>query len=408
MTTRELVELARWRVLEEFPFLARLVLRMPLVATREVELAAVDRHGRLYYHPEAFAQLPEEHRAGVVLHELLHLALKHFERARAAGVEPEGHERWNRAADLEINPIAVQTFRLPPGALFPHRFGLPENGLAEEYYARLPQVEDPEQGAGEGEPPHDPGDQPDPGESPQLPRMGPSGSAADGVPKPWELPADDPDHPGLSQELVDALVQDAAREYERGHRSGNGPLSRRTFIAWAERTLPRAQVDWRARLRRWVQSGLRTAGVVDYTFQRTRRREPVILPRLEGRKPRVALVIDTSASMEEEDFDKALAEVKSILRVTGDAYYLAFDVTVTAEGPVRTLGQIELRGGGYTDMAAGIRAARERGYEHIIVLTDGGTSWPAAPVNGERVIAVLTQPTYYPNPPRWIETIQVE
>ena len=112
--------------------------------------------------------------------------------------------------------------------------------------------------------------------------------------------------------------------------------------------------------------------------------------------------------MEEEDFDKALAEVKSILRVTGDAYYLAFDVTVTAEGPVRTLGQIELRGGGYTDMAAGIRAARERGYEHIIVLTDGGTSWPAAPVNGERVIAVLTQPTYYPNPPRWIETIQVE
>lgn len=239
--------------------------------------------------------------------------------------------------------------------------------------------------------------------------MGASGSAADGVPKPWELPEDDPEHPGLNEALIDTLITEAARDYATNFHSDRGPFSGRAFMEWVEQTLPRARVDWRSQLRRWVQSGLKhTAGADDYTFRRTRRRGSLIMPRMAGKKARLALVIDTSASMEKEDFDKVLAEVRSILRVAEDAYYFAVDVTVTAEGPVRSLRQIELRGGGFTDMTVGIQAARERGYGHIIVLTDGGTGWPSAPAKEERVIAVLTQQTYYPRPPEWIETIQVD
>ena len=406
-TAREQVELARWRVLEEFPFLAGLVLRMPLVATREVQIAAVDHHGRLYYNPESFTRLPEDRQAGVVLHELLHLAFKHFARARAAGVGPKGHERWNYAADLEINPVVKTTFPLPMGALYPERFGLPENELAEEYYAKLPRMEGPKGGSGEESPDRD--EDRDPNVSRPLPRMGTSGSAADGIPKHWELPADDPEHPGLNETLIDTLITEAARDYAENFQSTKGPFSGRAFIEWVEQTLPRARVDWRSRLRRWVQSSLKhSAGADDYTFQRVRRRGPLIMPRMAGKKGRLALVIDTSASMEKEDFEKVLAEVRDILRIAEDAYYFAVDVAVTAEGPVRSLRQIELRGGGFTDMTVGIKAAVDRGYESVIVLTDGGTGWPSAPEKEERVIAVLTQPTYYPEPPRWIETIQIK
>ena len=401
------VEEARWRVLDALPFFSRIVLRMPRVATRKVPLAAVDRHARLYYHPERFADLGPDEAAGVVLHEVLHLVLKHFARAEAVGVGPESAERWNAAADLEVNPLVRRTFRLPPGVLFPEALGLSEGDLAEGYYAALAKGGALSQGgSGPAGPSPDEGGLPE--EADPSPLADPSGSAADGQARPWELPADDPQHPGLLEPLVDALVEDAAREYQNRYASSYGPFSHQALVAWAERVLAPPQVDWRARLRRWVrdQAG-RAAGADDYTFHRVRRRGRLLLPRTEAKEPRLALVIDTSASMGQEDFDRVLAEVRGILRAAGDVRYFAVDTAVTAEGPLRSLQGLELRGGGATDMGAGIRAAVEEGYRSIVVLTDGGTDWPQGPERGERVMAVQTQ-DYYGKPPKWIEAVELD
>ena len=68
--------------------------------------------------------------------------------------------------------------------------------------------------------------------------------------------------------------------------------------------------------------------------------------------------------------------------------------------------QIELRGGGGTDMAALIVAAAEErpAPKAILVVTDGYTGWPPDPV-GPRVVACLTQAGTADSVPKWIDSV---
>ncbi len=68
--------------------------------------------------------------------------------------------------------------------------------------------------------------------------------------------------------------------------------------------------------------------------------------------------------------------------------------------------QIELSGGGGTDMAALIVAAAEErpAPKAILVVTDGYTDWPCEPV-GPRVVACLTQARTAEHVPEWIDTV---
>ena len=68
--------------------------------------------------------------------------------------------------------------------------------------------------------------------------------------------------------------------------------------------------------------------------------------------------------------------------------------------------QIELSGGGGTDMAALIVAAAEErpAPKAILVVTDGFTGWPREPV-GPRVVACLTQAGTAEGVPGWIKTV---
>ena len=71
---------------------------------------------------------------------------------------------------------------------------------------------------------------------------------------------------------------------------------------------------------------------------------------------------------------------------------LAGDTAVTRAKNVFRPEQIELGGGGGTDMAAMIVAAcgERPAAKAILVVTDGYTDWPPNPV-GPRVVACLTQ-----------------
>jgi predicted metal-dependent peptidase len=99
--------------------------------------------------------------------------------------------------------------------------------------------------------------------------------------------------------------------------------------------------------------------------------------------------------MREDDLAQVLVEVDGVLKAVGvrgtGVRVLACDTAVQAARTVRSSREVQLLGGGGTDMAAGIEAAVETRPrpQIVVVLTDGFTPWPAEAPPGVRVIVVL-------------------
>jgi len=139
---------------------------------------------------------------------------------------------------------------------------------------------------------------------------------------------------------------------------------------------------------------------------------PVVLPALRRPVPEVAVVCDTSGSMTESLLAAALAEVEGLLQALGLARQvrvLACDTAVAPAQRVTSARQVQLVGGGGTNMGAGIAAAvalRPRPAV-TVVLTDGYTPWPAAAPKGTRVVVGLLGPGA-PAAPPWARAVRVE
>ena len=155
------------------------------------------------------------------------------------------------------------------------------------------------------------------------------------------------------------------------------------------------RVDWRRHLASAIRRAIGdAAGAVDYTYSRPSRRQacfgPVVAPALRRPTPSVAVVVDTSGSMAEL-LGCALAEIGGILRMAGvrdGVHVLAVDAAVQATRRVWRVDQVELVGGGGTDLRVGIDAARRFRPSLLVVLTDGLTPWPERPPNNSRVVIV--------------------
>jgi predicted metal-dependent peptidase len=356
------------------PYLSALLWSTPIVAAPGIGTMAADQYGRVYYEPSAVTGWTVEEAAGVLYHELCHLIHDHAGR----GASLENSYLWNLAADAEINDdLRQERVALPGNPIYPELFKREPGRLAEEYYRAQQRRRRP---AATGV------------------AAGRCGSAATGRCETWELVAANqvvelPD--GLSPgelTLVRRRVAQAVREHARDRGSVPGHLHR-----WAEELLE-PQVDWRrklaVRLRRAAAHGM---GAVDYTYRRPSRRQPafgaVIVPSLLLPLLRVAVVVDTSGSMSGCLMD-ALAEVAGILRASGSCdgiAVLSVDTAVRSCSRVFRPEQIQLIGGGGTDLRAGFAAVarlRPRA-DLLIVLTDGWTAWPAHPLAGIQTVVVL-------------------
>ena len=108
----------------------------------------------------------------------------------------------------------------------------------------------------------------------------------------------------------------------------------------------------------------------------------------------------------------ALAEVEGLLRALGLARQvrvLACDTAVAATQRVSSARQVQLVGGGGTDMGAGIAAAAALRPRPAItvVLTDGYTPWPSSPPKGMRVVVGLLG-GQAPDAPPWARWVRIE
>ena len=313
------------------------------------------------------------------------------EEGAPAGVTPDRAAVWVRCADAEINDDLVPAgLDLPGSPVMPADLAADNGLLAEQYYAAVP-GRDPFRISNESAGWLD------------------CGSGADGMPRPWDAGGGPRLAPGQARLLARQVAQDCIRH---GREAGNVPAG---LLRWAEEILE-PSVNWRkelaAELRRAVAD---TAGAVDYSYRRPSRRASaagsVVLPALRRPVPDVAVVCDTSGSMTDELLAMTLAEVEGLLRSLGVIRQLRVLACDAAAGPaqrVTSARQVELTGGGGTDMGAGIAAAvalRPRP-AITVVLTDGFTPWPAQAPKGTRVLIALLGDRA-PEAPFWARAVRV-
>lgn len=385
----------------DLPYLAHALYALVAVPCPDVPRATVDERWRLYVDPGWLAAAPVPAIGRELAHLVWHLLADHAGRARDLGVRRDTAAHWRTAADVTVHATLLPDLLVPDGLPSARGTRLPPGRSAEECYAilsRLPAVP------------------PDDGRAPGFEEpLGPAdgcGSGADGVPRAHELPDDVDAHPGVP--VVDArhIRRRVAIDYrEHARRRGTVPGD-----AWRwTRSVLEPRVAWEPLLARAVRRAVGfAAGRGEYTYTRpSRHRSPgVVLPGQRRPVPRVALVVDTSASVDDGLLAAALGEVDGVLRALGGTSVTVYAVDAAAHAvtTVRRAVDVRLAGGGGTDMRVGLAvagAARPRP-EVVVVLTDGDTPWPATPPPGAAVVVALLGRSgdVLPPTPAWAERVE--
>ena len=370
------LQAARVRASYQRAYFAPALFNLIPVKTDQIASMAVDSRWRLYYNDAWVASHTVEENAAVLIHEVSHLLREHDARKQATAVRDV--QLWNTATDCEINDdLIAEGLPLPDDPPLPGKFGLLPGENAETYYRQLLKP------AGKGS---DPSTQLQAGAHPACAHD--CGSGAHGESRPWELPGDDGSPggvPGVDRvkgELVRREV--AQRILDRSGDAGDVSLGWRR---WA-RTVLTPKVDYMATIRHAVRKALRdsTLGRYDRTYRRPHRRQAAygefIMSSFYQPRPRPGFLIDTSSSMEDTQLARAVAELGGLTRQLGyttDVVVACCDAAVHDVRKVFTAAQVELYGGGGTDIGVGLRwfAERKSGpIDLLVVVTDCHTPWP--------------------------------
>ncbi|MFI6442214.1 VWA-like domain-containing protein [Streptomyces sp. NPDC050759] len=375
---------ARVWAASQAPYLATALLALqPLVVDQsgvdgdppyDLSRLPVDRGWRVYLDPYVLDDLDVPTIGYWLVHQVAHLLRDHAGRFPGSGAPPAEGEgdlfgrrsadsvRWNVSADMEINDdLEAGEVKLPPEAPLPEQLELPDSWLAEQYWHAL--------------------------EGREVPAVD-CGSATDARPRDWET-----HQPGLDGPSTGLIRREVARRVKEALEAGRMTGG---WARWAEEVLSPKE-NWRQQFASAIRRGVADAvGRVDFTYERPSRRsgaaQGVILPSMRQPLPRVAIVIDTSASMRQEQLAQALGEVNGVVRAVGvgrrELHVICCDERAYDAQRVLDARALRLEGGGGTDLGEGLRAASElRPRPHVlVVLTDGHTPWPDRPPAGPRVV----------------------
>ena len=400
-----IVAQARW------PYLSTLLFNLKIVESSQLPTLAVDDGWRMYYSPDFVMEQTAEALATMVLHEALHCVNQHGPRFRALSQSRHLHVTWNFAGDVGINHV-LDRAQMPWGDFEPLRFTHlskfdvnPEMGTEEifftivEYYEQHPE---------------------------EVDQFSDCGSIIGGEARDYEISRGDSDNPAIKSDQQDVIRDQVAQEilkhaYAKGIGSIPGELLR-----WAQELLE-PTIDWRKALAGAFRTSLATVlGRRDYVYTRPSRRQSamrignheIILPSMrKPAPPAIAIIVDTSGSIGNDEITLFLSEVDGIVKANGISQgvtVIPCDADIGEIQKLRSRGAItslKLTGGGGTDMGVGIAAAGKLRPtpKIVIVLTDGFTPWPTSlPKGVETLIVCLTAEESLSTTPNWAKTILIE
>ena len=371
----------RFRLNREMPFLAHLLNKVPpqLAPVGTARTRDTGEWGEIFFDPSFAVQLTESQLGVVWAHEVLHLAFGFFHRRGNRDLRG-----FNVAHDYAINLALDDFMKLRPGVLewttgewSPYLDRAFEGMSAEQIYDCLQVEEPPEEGKEKGFP-----------------------DAQDCVPDPeggakaWESQA---------QQWRMALAEAAQMQGLQG--AGDLPAS----LAILVDGILKPRMPWADRLLRGLEGRLR-GGTLSYA--RPSRRSlssDLILPGPGRRRARLALVLDTSGSVQMDELRAFLGGVRRIAEASAASLrVLEVDAAIQVDEDVEDLDEWlrqarHLRGGGGTDFGAVPGALRHHPelepVDLALLFTDGEpTRWPEIKEWPCRVVVVTTRtlpPTDY-------------
>jgi len=236
------------------------------------------------------------------------------------------------------------------------------------------------------------------------------GSGAGGEPGSWELDGE-AEAERLTPGDLDSLRRKFAKDvldHVKSHGRGTVPAS---LVRLAEE-LADPQVSWQQELQTSLRGRVSLlGGKTDWSWLRPSRRSEAagnfILPGMIGRQVRVGVIVDTSGSMGSDELAQARAELVGVLRTSqADVWVVSCDAEATEPRHLTHIDNLELVGGGGTDLREGFNALEPIRPEIIVALTDGYTPWPSNAPDAE-VIVVLIGNDDVSSTPEWAHTIPV-
>lgn len=439
-TTRRRLASMRTRTFDFFPYLATYIYSMRPREKPGLGTLAVDVHGNMYYDPHWIDAHGVDEGAYGVVHEVCHIVFRHHERAcemYGNSPTPDQQHVCNVAADLVVEQTlhSMRQFR-PAGSVHLgmeyKRLGItldfPPDLRMEEYYRLImeklqqkqeEQKEEPDEQKDEGddgEPQSgdggddqqgggdagDTGEQQSPGSG--DPQAG--GSAADGVPRDYEVEPDG-SWEAFGEDAASAATEKAMQDYEDKH-AGAIPAGLRHAISTRSKVVRDPWGELKAAVATSVSAPV---GGRDCTYRRASRRQPPNMMRLRGwqyTQPSAVVVLDTSGSMcNPDDQAKALTCIAAGLRKLTRFKVVAGDVAIASRKDVSSIAQVEWAGGGGTDMGRIVTDVdRTDRPDSIVLVTDGYTPWPTRPTRARLVVACTTNSeSVLSRIPRWARTV---
>ena len=291
------------------------------------------------YSPKFFMELTEDERVFLLVHETMHVALLHMER-----LNDRNRSRWNVAADHVINLMLIaRGFIMPKMGLADKKY----TGMStEEVYKLLPEQVPP----------------------PPMEDLKPS-TMTDAE---------------LHEQVQDMVVRAAIQSQIDEDSAGTIPGDIQVFLE----KLLKPKLPWNRILSKYIKSLTKS----DYTFRKPNRRfmPDYYLPSLRSEKLLdIAIAIDTSGSVTQQDFDRMVSEIYGIFRMMKPTKMtvLHFDTDIKSVDEVKSLmdlKNIKFTGDGGTCIAPVVESAIENEPQLLLIFTDGHfrsiTAVPKMPV----------------------------
>jgi predicted metal-dependent peptidase len=349
------------------------------VGTAAVSLTPHGLH--LIVNPEFFMkELKKDERVAVIKHEALHLLFRHLYRPL---IQKGDAKLFNIAADLVVNQH-VAPWPLPEMAVTLRTFpdmDLEANQTLEWYYEKLKSLNDAMQSGKKTGSPQS---------AEALERV--MGEPQQGDHSFWFAGGGEgfgeagPDGQGGGAELTEGLRRAMesdlerhlmrARDHSASKGWGNLPAEIRSELdAIAQRRKP--QVDWKRTLRLFASSGYRTEVVA--TQRRMSKRFGTFPGIRIRRKQRLAVVIDTSGSIGDEELEVFFREIHGIWKNDAEVMVVECDADVQRAYDYKGKTPKAVEGGGGTrfDPAlAWVSNPRNGAFDACIYLTDGCAGEP--------------------------------